>query len=49
MTTEKAIQFKQDKYTMWAPISLLGYDSGRFFMEDWIISKNKFTKFVESY
>jgi len=47
--TERAIQFSQRGENIWLPISLLGYDDNRFFLEDWVITKNKYGKYVEKY
>jgi len=47
--TERAIQFQQGKDKLWLPISMLGYGDNRFFLEEWIIKKNKYEKYVEKY
>jgi hypothetical protein len=47
--TEMALQFQQDKNKIWLPISAVGYGDNRFFLDEWIIKKNKYEKYVEKY
>jgi DNA helicase-2/ATP-dependent DNA helicase PcrA len=48
-TTDRAIQFQQGTTKIWLPISTLGYGDSRFFLDEWIIKKNSYQKFVEKY